>query len=80
MREDDILIVTADHGCDPTTPSTDHSREYVPLLVYGKKIKAYDLGTIVGFDCIANFILACFLQNSDPLIYEKIVKEEYNHG
>ena len=80
MREEDILIVTADHGCDPTTPSTDHSREYVPLLVYGKKIKAYDLGTIVGFDCIANFILACFLQNSDPLIYEKIVKEEYNHG
>lgn len=39
MKEDDILFLTADHGCDPTTPSTDHSREYVPLLVYGKKIK-----------------------------------------
>lgn len=39
MRSDDILIITADHGCDPTTPSTDHSREYVPLFVYGKKIK-----------------------------------------
>jgi phosphopentomutase len=39
MSADDILIITADHGCDPTTPSTDHSREYVPLLVYGEKIK-----------------------------------------
>ncbi len=34
LRDDDLLIITADHGCDPTTPSTDHSREYVPLLVY----------------------------------------------
>ena len=33
----DLAILTADHGCDPTTPSTDHSREYVPLLVYGKR-------------------------------------------
>lgn len=40
LKEDDLLILTADHGCDPTTPSTDHSREYVPLLVYGKKIKS----------------------------------------
>ncbi|GAV22338.1 phosphopentomutase [Carboxydothermus pertinax] len=39
LREEDLLIITADHGCDPTTPSTDHSREYVPLLVYGKRIK-----------------------------------------
>ena len=39
MKEEDILFITADHGCDPTTPSTDHSREYVPLLVYGKNIK-----------------------------------------
>lgn len=39
MHNDDILFITADHGCDPTTPSTDHSREYVPLLVYGKGIQ-----------------------------------------
>lgn len=39
IKEDDILILTADHGCDPTTTSTDHSREYVPLLVYGTKLK-----------------------------------------
>ena len=39
LREDDLAILTADHGCDPTTPSTDHSREYVPLLVYGKQAR-----------------------------------------
>ncbi len=37
LREDDLLVITADHGCDPTTPSTDHSREYVPLLVYNPR-------------------------------------------
>jgi len=40
LCEDDLAILTADHGCDPTTPSTDHSREFVPLLVYGKKARA----------------------------------------
>lgn len=39
MKDTDILILNADHGCDPTTVSTDHSREYVPLLIYGKNIK-----------------------------------------
>ena len=42
----DMLILTADHGCDPTTPSTDHSREYTPLLVFGQRAKAgVNLGT-----------------------------------
>ena len=46
LREDDLLILTADHGCDPTHPGTDHTREYVPLLVYGKNAKqGVDLGT-----------------------------------
>jgi phosphopentomutase len=46
LREDDLLIVTADHGNDPTTPSTDHSREHVPLLVTGPKVKVgINLGT-----------------------------------
>lgn len=45
LREDDLLIITADHGCDPTTPSTDHSREYVPLLAYRPGMAgAVDLG------------------------------------
>ena len=46
MKDEDIRIITADHGCDPTTPSTDHSREYVPLLVCGKHVKEnVNLGT-----------------------------------
>ena len=45
LKEEDVLFITADHGCDPTTPSTDHSREYVPILAYGKPIRAgVDLG------------------------------------
>jgi phosphopentomutase len=46
LREDDVLMVTADHGNDPTTPGTDHSREYAPLLVAGKRVRSgVDLGT-----------------------------------
>ena len=50
LREDDMLIITADHGCDPAyTVSTDHSREHVPLIIYGKNIKPQNLGTREGF-------------------------------
>lgn len=49
MGNNDILIITADHGCDPTTPSTDHSREYIPILVYGKTVKPNPLGTRKSF-------------------------------
>jgi phosphopentomutase len=46
LRDDDLLVVTADHGNDPTTPSTDHAREYVPLLVTGPRVRrGVDLGT-----------------------------------
>ena len=46
LGADDLVIFTADHGCDPTSPSTDHSREYVPVLCYGKNARAgVDLGT-----------------------------------
>ncbi|MDP8288651.1 MAG: phosphopentomutase [Candidatus Electryonea clarkiae] len=46
LTEKDIIILTADHGCDPTTKSTDHSREYIPILIYGKSIKnGVDIGT-----------------------------------
>jgi len=44
LREDDLLFITADHGNDPTTPSTDHARECVPLLVAGPRVRAVDLG------------------------------------
>jgi phosphopentomutase len=40
LRKNDVLIITADHGCDPSTPSTDHSREYTPMLIYGDKVKS----------------------------------------
>lgn len=54
MKAEDLLIITADHGCDPSTPSTDHSREYVPLLAYGKQInKGVNIGTKNSFACIA---------------------------
>ncbi|HEY8350403.1 MAG TPA: phosphopentomutase [Clostridia bacterium] len=57
MKEDDILFITADHGCDPTTASTDHSREYVPLLVYGKQIRrSVDLGIRSTFSDLAQTV------------------------
>jgi phosphopentomutase len=49
VREDDLIIFTADHGNDPTTPSTDHSREIVPLLVIGPKVRSVDLGRRTTF-------------------------------
>ena len=50
LRPDDVLVVTADHGNDPTTPSTDHSREHVPVLVAGARVRAgVDLGTRATF-------------------------------
>lgn len=49
MSDADILIITADHGCDPTTPSTDHSREYIPVLVCGRRVQPAALGTLPTF-------------------------------
>ncbi|MDF2511458.1 MAG: deoB [Herbinix sp.] len=61
LREDDIFIVTADHGCDPGTPSTDHSREHIPLVIYGSKIKKNNnLGTRSTFADIAATVLDYF--------------------
>lgn len=49
LDDDDVLIITADHGCDPGDESTDHTREYVPFIAYGKSISAVNLGTRMGF-------------------------------
>lgn len=58
MGEEDLLIITADHGCDPTTASTDHSREYVPLLIYGAGVKpGVDIGTRRTFSDIGKTVL-----------------------
>lgn len=57
LRKRDTIIITADHGCDPSTKSTDHSREYTPLLMFGDKIEENkNLGTILGFDYISKII------------------------
>lgn len=53
IGEDDLLIISADHGCDPTTESTDHSREYVPVLVYQKNSSPEDLGIRESFADVA---------------------------
>lgn len=53
LHSDDILMITADHGCDPGDVSTDHTREYVPLLMYGKNVKPTDLGLLGTFSDVA---------------------------
>ena len=58
LGEEDILMITADHGCDPSTPSTDHSREYTPLVIAGPSVRAgVNLGTRASFADIAATIL-----------------------
>lgn len=69
LHEDDILMITADHGCDPTFPGTDHTREYIPLLVYGKTLKqGVNLGTRGSFSDIG------------ASIYEYLTGESWKSG
>lgn len=56
MRDEDLLIITADHGCDPCVEGTDHTREYVPLVVWHRGIAPKDLGMLPGFDHVAKII------------------------
>ena len=65
LKDDDALIITADHGCDPNTESTDHSREYTPMICYGKKIKPVNLGTRDSFSDIGKTILEMFGVKND---------------
>jgi phosphopentomutase len=61
LDDDDLLVVTADHGNDPTTPSTDHSREYVPLLVAGRRVRAgRNLGTRASFSDLGQTLADLF--------------------
>ncbi len=77
MREDDILMVTADHGCDPSfTKTTDHTREYVPLLVCGPKVKAgVNMGTRMCFGHIAKTICDYLDVPADALAGESLLAE-----
>lgn len=56
LNDDDLLIITADHGCDPCVEGTDHTREMVPLMAYNRKTNGEDLGKIHGFDYVAKVI------------------------
>ena len=61
MAADDLLMITADHGCDPGAPGTDHTREYIPLVMYGKHVKAgTNLGTYPTFSMIGATIADIF--------------------
>ena len=53
MNDDDVLMITADHGCDPMYKGTDHTRENVPFLIYGKHIAPVNLGTLPTYSDIA---------------------------
>lgn len=67
LNDDDVLMITADHGCDPATPSTDHSREYIPLLIYGKNVKSVNLRIRETFSDIAKTINEIFdIENDLP--------------
>ena len=70
LRKDDLLIITADHGCDPATPSTDHSRECVPLLVYGEGYDVpHNMGEIAGFGIVSSIIYTALLgRNLGPSV------------
>lgn len=79
LRDEDILIITADHGCDPGfTQSTDHTREYIPALIFGKRIKAVNLGTRKGFSHIGKTVCDYLGVKSDAegiSFLDEIIKE-----
>ncbi len=57
LGDEDLLMITADHGCDPTAPGSDHTREYVPILLYNKKLKGQNLGTRKSFADVGQTVL-----------------------
>ena len=78
LNDDDLLIVTADHGNDPTHKGTDHTREYVPLLIYNKNLEPTNLGirktfADIGFTISKNF--DCKLPNIGKDILEEIARK-----
>ncbi len=79
MKDDDLLIIGADHGCDPTTKGTDHTREYTPLLVYGKSIKSnVNLGIRDTFADVGQTIAEIF--DVEPLLIGKSFLKDVKKG
>ena len=60
MVEDDVLVLTADHGCDPTWKGSDHTREHVPVLFYGAKVQAKPIGIRGSFADIGQTLASYF--------------------
>jgi len=56
MQKEDVLIITADHGCDPTAKGSDHTREQVPILIYSKEIEPKNLGILPSFNFVSEFV------------------------
>lgn len=78
LSEDDALIITADHGCDPATISTDHSREYVPVLIYGKNIPPKNLHIKHGFTFIAKTVSELLGAFPDEMLCDMAIKAMQN--
>jgi phosphopentomutase len=77
MREDDVLMICADHGCDPGDNSTDHTREYIPYIIYGDKIQPGDLGTRMGFFEIAGTVCEMLGVNfGESSLAKKLLKKD----
>ena len=78
MDSETTLIITADHGCDPGDSDTDHTREYVPLLVYGDNVQGKNLGTLSGFGTVArlcaDILDVDFTPDACEIISDKILK------
>lgn len=72
LKNDDILIINADHGCDPTYKGTDHTREYVPVLIYGNNVKPVNIGTRKSFadagQTIAEYLGAEAIVNGESFL------------
>ena len=76
LGDEDILIITADHGCDPATPSTDHSREYTPMVITGKSVKGgVNLGTRDSFADIGATVLEYFGLDAGKIYGKSFLKE-----
>ena len=73
MSDEDVVIITGDHGCDPTTASTDHSREYTPFIIYSKNMKKpRKLGTLKGFGNVGKAVEKLLIEdkNIDAVVDE----------
>ncbi|SCW55643.1 deoxyribose-phosphate aldolase/phosphopentomutase,TIGR01696 [Ruminococcaceae bacterium YRB3002] len=71
LRKDDLLIITADHGCDPSTSSTDHSRETIPLLICGEGYEVpHNMGELMGFGVISHIVMKALMKRDLPRTFK----------